>query len=279
MKFNILEPFKNLVHAVSTRMGGMSKDPYSTLNLGFHTDDNPDNILLNREILCNRLDIPLDYLVCAKQVHKANVSLIEKGDWGKGSEDYDSGLNDTDAMVTDAPDIFLMVLVADCPAVVFYDSKKKAVGIAHAGWRSTLSRISQKVVKKMCETYKSKPQDIICGVSPSIGPCCYEVGKNLVDSFAGQGFGLADKCVEQRNNKFFLNLWEINRVQLIESGIKEDNIEVARLCNSCHSELFYSARKEGKTGRYAVLIGAVEQSRPLQIPDKSGNYIKEGLNK
>lgn len=257
MKFTILEQFKNLVQAVSTRIGGMSENPYATLNLGFHTGDSPDKVLLNREILCNKLEIPLDCLICAKQMHGSNIAVVENGDWGKGSEDYESGIDDTDGMVTNAINIYLMVLVADCPGIVFYDPKKNAVGIAHAGWRSTLAGISRKIVGKMQEVFKSKPQDIVCGISPSIGPCCYEVKEDVVRSFAGLGFSPtgSDKSIEHRDNKFFLNLWELNRRQLIESGIREENIEVSRLCSSCHSELFFSARKEGKTGRYGVLVG------------------------
>jgi len=248
MKFTILEQFKSLTQAVSTRMGGMSAEPYATLNLGFHTDDDAGKVLLNREILCNQLEIALDCLVCAKQVHGGNVTVVQKGDWGKGSEDYESAISNTDGMVTDAPEIFLMVLVADCPGIVFFDPKKNVVGIAHADWRSTLAKISQNVIGKMREVFKSKPEDILCGISPSIGPCCYEVKEDVVEKFDLS-------CIERRDNKFFLNLWEINRLQIIESGIKEENVENARLCSSCHSELFYSARKEGKTGRYGVLIG------------------------
>ena len=270
MKFASLEPFGELIQAVSTRMGGMSNDPYATLNLGFHTGDVPDKVLLNREILCNRLNIALDCLVCARQVHGGDVAIVQKEDWGKGSEDYESALDAVDGMITDAPAIFLMVLVADCPGVVFYDPKRKAVGVAHAGWRSTLAGISRNVVAKMKESFKCKPEDILCGISPSIGPCCYEVGEDVVQSFVGQGFSpersgracsagsckpVASPCIEKREGKFFLNLWQINRRQLIESGVKDEHIEIARLCNSCHSDLFYSARKEGKTGRYGVLIG------------------------
>jgi polyphenol oxidase len=251
MKFKNLEQFENLVQAVSVRAGGMSTEPYAALNLGYHTGDNPDNVLLNREILCNKLRIPLDCLVCAKQTHGRNVAVIEKGDWGKGSEDYESAVDDTDGMVTNAPNIFLMVLVADCPGIVFFDPKKKAVGIAHAGWRPTLAKISRNVIDKMQKTYKSKSQDILCGISSSIGPCCYEVKEGVAREFGE----LPLPIIEQRDGKFFLNLWEANRRQLIEAGIREENIEVAGLCTSCRNELFYSLRKEGKTGRYGVLIG------------------------
>jgi len=266
MKFTLLEKFKGIVQAVSTRMGGMSKEPYATLNLGFHTEDNPDKVLLNREILCNMLDIPLDRLVCARQVHGSNIAVVEKKDRGKGSQDYESGIEDTDGMATNTPDIFLLVLVADCPGIVFYDPKKNATGICHAGWRSTLAGISQKMVHKMQEAFGSRPQDIICGISPSIGPCCYEVKEDVASKFMAAGFPLHTSaqipqlkedspCIEQRDHKFFLNLWEINRRQLVECGVREENIEVSRLCNSCHTELFYSVRREGKTGRYGILIG------------------------
>lgn len=255
MKFTILKKFKNVVQTVSTRIGGTSEGQYATLNLGFHTGDNPDKVLLNREILCRRLEIPLDCLVCAKQVHGGSVATVGKKDWGSGSEDYESAIEDTDGMISDAPEIFLMVLVADCPGIVFYDPKKNVSGICHAGWRSTLAKISQNIVGKMREVFKSKPEDILCGISPSIGPCCYEVKEDVASRFGASSL----PNIEKRNGKLFLNLWELNRKQLIEVGIKEENIEVARLCNSCHSELFYSCRREGETGRYGVLIGLREE--------------------
>ena len=271
MKFTILEKHKDVVQGVSTRMNGMSEAPFATLNLGFHTEDDPDKVLLNREIFCNRLEISLDCMVCAKQTHGENITVIEKGDWGKGCEDYESGIEDTDAMVTNVPDIFLMVLVADCAAAVFYDPEKKAAGIAHAGWRSTLAGISGKTVAKMKEAFGSKPEDILCGIAPSIGPCCYEVKEDVVRSFVAAGLALPEatqalqlqknsSCIEKREGKYYLNLWEINKKQVIDSGVKEENIEVSRLCSSCHSELFYSARKEGKTGRYGILIGTRKES-------------------
>jgi len=265
MKFTILEKYKNLVQAVSTRMGGMSEGPFSTLNLSFRAGDDPDKVLLNREILCNRLEVPLDCFVFAKQVHGSDIAVVEKGDWGKGSEDYESGIDGTDAMVTNAPDIFLAVLVADCVGVVFFDPRKNASGIAHAGWRPALAGISRKVVLKMQEVFKSDPKDIICGISPSIGPCCYEVGKDVADAFVAAGLALPEatqalqlhknSSIEEKDGKYYLDLWEINRRQLVDSGIKEENIEVARLCSSCQNGLFFSARKESKTGRYAVVIG------------------------
>ena len=266
VKFTILEQFKDVVQAVSTRAGGMSTGTYATLNLGFHTDDDADKVLLNREILCNELHIPLDCLVCAKQVHGGNVTVVKKDDWGKGSESYESAIEETDAMITDTPGIFPMILVADCPGIVFFDRKKKVAGVAHAGWRSTLVKISQNVVGKMREVFKSKPEDILCGISPSIGPCCYEVKEDVVNPFVAAGLALPvatqalqphqkPPVIEQRDGKFFLNLWEINRRQLVELGIREENIEIARLCSSCYTNLFFSVRKEGKTGRYGVLIG------------------------
>jgi len=261
MTFKNLEPFGEIAQVVSTRIEGMSVEPYATLNLGFHTGDDPDKVLLNRELLCQRLNIPLDCIVCAEQVHGAKVAVVEKQDWGRGSEDYGSAIKDSDAMITAAEEIFLMVLLADCPGIVFYDPDKKAAGIAHAGWRPTLAGISRNTVAEMKKAFGCRPENILCGISPSIGPCCYEIGGDVFNKFSEQGFGLAgsDKpgpcCAEKRDGRLFLNLWEINRRQLIESGIKDGHIEVARLCSSCHTNLFYSVRKEGKTGRYAVLIG------------------------
>ena len=247
-KFKIFDNYKKLVNGVSTRIGGYSEAPYSTLNMGFHTKDNPDKVLINREVFCAELGIALDCVVASRQIHKANVAVVKKEDWGLGSEDYESAIDASDAMITDEKNIFLMVLLADCPGIVFYDPVKKAVGVAHAGWRSTLEGIAKNVVSEMKKKYKSKPADIVCAISPSIGPCCYEIKEDVALAFN-------NKCVEKRKGKLFLDLRELNRLQLVEAGIEIENMEISKDCTCCKNEAFFSVRKEGETGRHAVIIG------------------------
>jgi len=248
IKFKILEHFEKLIHGVSTRMGGYSEAPYSSLNLGFHVKDNPDKVLINREIFCSELGIALDCIVAAKQVHGGKVAVVKKQEWGKGSEDHESAIDSCDAMITDAKNIFLMVLLADCPGIVFFDPVKKAVGVAHAGWRSTLVGIAENTVLAMKTTFKSKPGDIVCAISPSIGPCCFEIKDDVAVQFNNE-------CVEKRDGKLFLDLRELNKIQLINSGIKQENIEISDVCTFCNTKTYFSVRKEGETGRHAVIIG------------------------
>ncbi|MBW1742036.1 MAG: peptidoglycan editing factor PgeF [Deltaproteobacteria bacterium] len=254
--------FENLLghggigHFVSTRVGGHSTSPYDSLNLSFNAGDDPENVRKNRERLVEAIGIPLNSVTTAKQIHDDCVKVVSEELRGRGSVDYDGAINGTDAMVTNVPNTCLMILMADCVPLLFYDPSKEVIGVAHAGWKGTLGFIAQATIKTLQEHFGSSTQDIFVGIGPSVGPCCYQVGQEVV-SQVEQVFGTKQHFVINRSGdgKGYLDLWEANLKQLIDVGIPEENIEIARTCTCHHRDVFFSYRYErGKTGRFGAGI-------------------------
>lgn len=259
--FENISKYKEVGHFVSTRIGGFSKPPYNTLNLGFHVRDDPAKVLKNRRLLAAALGVPLNHFTVAKQVHQSNVEVITEELRGQGATSHQTAISATDAMITNVPNIYLMVFLADCVPILFFDPQKNAIGIAHAGWRGTLELIAQKSVKALQENFGSQPADIIAGIGPSIGPCCYEVGPEVIaqveNVFQTTGDFLELKHEDRKttNGEGYLDLWEANKRQLIQAGILHENIEVAGICTRCNADIFFSVRhQKGKTGRFAAGI-------------------------
>jgi hypothetical protein len=202
------------------------------------------------------MDIPIETMTTAKQVHGNHVKVVSRKLRGKGSVDFDGAIDDTDAMVTNIPHICLMVLLADCVPILLYDPAKEAIGVVHAGWKGTVQCIVQSTVKTLQEHFRSSARDIVVGIGPSVGPCCYQVGGEVIAQVE-QVFGDTQDIVGNRSadDKGYLNLWEANLNQLLDAGIPEENIETARICTCHHPELFFSYRHgKGKTGRFGAGI-------------------------
>lgn len=247
---------KGISHFVSTRLGGFSSPPYNSLNLSFNVEDDPEKVLKNRKLLAEALGISLTSLTTAKQIHGCHVKIISEGLRGKGSIDYKGAINATDAMVTNVPDICLMILSADCVPILFFDPSKKVIGVAHAGWKGTLRFVTQKTVKVLREHFGCSPEDIVAGIGPSIGPCCYQVGQEVVCEVEDV-FGAKDECIrkDSADDVAYLDLRTANLRQLIQAGVPDKNIEMAKICTCHHPNLFYSYRHEkGRTGRFGTGI-------------------------
>ena len=136
-----------------------------------------------------------------------------------------------------------MVLAADCVPVLMYDSRMRVIAAVHAGWRGTVGRIAAQTVERMQDEFGCDPRDVIVGIGPSIGPCCFEVGEEVVEA-AREGLG-----------NYQLNLWEANRRQLRQVGVEDARIEVAGICTVCHHDQFFSYRGDrGNTGRFGAGI-------------------------
>lgn len=254
--FENLSKHKEISHFVSGRIGGFSNFPYNSLNLGFHTGDNPEKVLKNRELLASTLEIPLSNFTVAKQVNQNNIAIITEKLKGKGGFDYESAIEATDAMITNIPNTCLMILVADCVPIFLFDQRKKVIGVVHAGWKGTILQIIQNTLQILKEKFDCSFADILVGIGPSIGFCCYEVGSEIITQFKNI-FHNNENYISNvfSNNKGFLNLWEINKKQVMESGIPEKNIEIAKICTHCHSDIFFSARQQkGETGRFGAGI-------------------------
>lgn len=244
-----------MAHFVSLRSGGRSPAPYDSLNLAFHVGDDPQNVLANRKNLAQALGIYVDQFVTGQQVHSANIKAVAAGARGSGAADYDSALEETDALMTDVPGLCLMVLVADCVPVLLFDPVKKVAAAVHAGWRGTVQEITDKTVLAMKMTYGCDPKNILAGISPSIGPDCYEVGTEVTLQVE-RNLSRAGELLRQKDGKVFFDLWLANKFQLQAAGVPAENIETAGICVHCQHDRFYSVRAAagGPTGRFGAGI-------------------------
>lgn len=243
-------------HAFSTRLGGVSTGIYSSLNLSFSLGDSYENVYENYRRFCGSVGISCERLVFAKQTHKTNVRVVSEADCGKGiikDRDYD----DIDAVITNVSGVPLCTLYADCVPVFLLDPKKRVIGMAHAGWRGTAAEIARITVEKMTEEYGCDPKDIMAGIAPSIGKCCFEVDEPVMDAMKLiNGIDLKSTYSSKGNGKYMLDLKQVNRLVLLKSGLKDENITVSDICTCCQSDNFHSHRATG--GKRGSLAGIIE---------------------
>jgi YfiH family protein len=254
--FGNLSGYREMRHFISTRTGGVSKPPFNSLNLGFHVGDDPDRVLRNRRALAKSMGIPLNRFTIAKQIHSGNVRIITDEMRGSGSMDQENAVESTDAMVTDRTGICLTILVADCVPMLFFDPVQRAIGVAHAGWKGTLQLIAQKTVMTMETAFGSRAENIMVGIGPSIGPCCYRVGSDVISRIENI-FPTAQGLIlhQSDDGAGYFDLWKANVDQLIALGIEIKNIELARICTQENTDLFFSYRHQhGDTGRFGAGI-------------------------
>lgn len=246
--------YPEICHFISTRMGGFSLPPYDSLNLGFHVGDSYQNVLKNRKILASTLGFTVSSFVTSEQVHLNNVAVVTEKERGLGSTEHESAIKGIDGMVTKTPEICLMVLQADCVPVLFYDPEQKVIGIAHAGWGGTITKVAENTISVMAKEYNSVSEDVIVGIGPSIGPCCYEVKLDVVEKVQ-KNLGNNEEIITVRSNKYYLDLWKANKIQLLNSGVAEENINIAGVCTRCNNHIFFSARaSKNNTGRFGAGI-------------------------
>lgn len=254
LTFPSFDKYEFLVHGFSTRLGGVSSGIYESMNLGFNRGDDFRNVMENYKIFSQALGINYENLVFSSQTHGDVIRDVNIVDIGKGitrEKDYDN----VDGLITNVQGIFLVGLFADCVPIFFLDPVKKITGIAHSGWRGTVLQIGSKMVNKFTE-YGSSKQDILAAIGPSIGPCCFQVGKEVAEEFRKLPFNVDEFIKNDVNGKYKLNLWEINKRILINSGISERNITVTDVCTKCSSKFLFSHRgSSGKRGSLAGIIG------------------------
>lgn len=241
-------------HGISGRLGGVSKQPFSSLNVALHTGDSDEDVIANRKLFCQAIGIHPNDIVTAQQLHTDTIGVVVEESMGKGAKNYNDAIPATDALITNVPGIPLMLFFADCVPVLIVDPVQRAVGAVHAGWRGTVEKIAQKTVIAMQANFGTNPEDCLIGIAPSIGPCCYEVDEVVINQLKSQ-FKNWEHLVRAVNDKWYLDLWKANYVQLEEIGVNNDNIVVSGVCTACNHELFFSYRKEnGSTGRMGAAI-------------------------
>ncbi|PHS38953.1 MAG: hypothetical protein COB07_07510 [Sulfurovum sp.] len=250
--FDHFKKYPSLLHTVTTKS---SDFPYA-FSLALHTGEDVENIIANRESLSKLLQSEKDlHFIVANQTHSDNIRIIRKKE-SQGWKQLEDAIEDCDALITDVEGIVLSILTADCVPILLYDGEREVVGAVHAGWKGTKAQIVSKTVKKMTEVYGSDPKNIIAGIAPSIGPCCYEVGSDVAEHFFDTPEG-----VSAVGEKYMLDLPLINKDQLLDAGLKEEHIEMSHVCTACEVEQFFSYRKEqGCSGRFMSMIGLKEEN-------------------
>ncbi|MCL2396551.1 MAG: peptidoglycan editing factor PgeF [Defluviitaleaceae bacterium] len=234
--------FKNLArgmvrHAFSTRIGGVSRGCFVSMNLSPNTGDDPATVQENYRLFCDAAGFNAENIVMANQHHTTNIQKVD----GLGV------LENVDGLMTNRPGIMLVTYYADCVPLMFCDPVRGVIANSHAGWRGTAHNMAGKTVERMTAEYGCNPRDILVGIGPSISRKNFEVGPEVAEDFKVL-LPFSARFVynsESTVNKFHVDLWEINRQNLEAAGILPQNIEVAGMCTYDDGDLFYSHRRDG----------------------------------
>jgi YfiH family protein len=233
--FDLLRSFPELIHGFSDR----------TLGSVYPEEAG------GRLRLAEALGVPLGALVPTRQVHRSEVVRVPGPGYGNWSDSQGA-----DGLITATPGRYLLGYFADCVPILAYDPVQRAVGLAHAGWRGTLLRIAEHLVTEMVAAWGARPEDLRVGIGPSIGPCCYEVGEEVITGVRERLPGGEALLRPGRPGHAFLDLWAANRQGLLRAGVLAGHVEVARTCTACQVERFFSYRREGRiSGLFGAVIG------------------------
>lgn len=255
LTYNRLSDLSFIRHAFSTRLGGVSEGEFTSMNLSFGRGDSDDNVTENYKRICKAAGFEYDSLTASKQIHETIVRNVTKQNRGVGIY-KPVDMPSVDALVTNDKEVTLVTYYADCTPVFFADPVRKAIGLAHAGWRGTVGGISEKVVEKMTADFGTDPADLICAIGPVIGKCCYEVSGDCADEFI-KLFGADSSVIEttSKPDKFMIDLSLANKLFLMKAGVKEENIVISDLCTRCNCDLLWSHRAtDGKRGTMSAFM-------------------------
>jgi purine-nucleoside/S-methyl-5'-thioadenosine phosphorylase / adenosine deaminase len=238
-EFPGLSVLPDIAHFVFTRHGGVSDSVFQSLNVSFSAGDNPEHVETNLSIV--REIAGARSLRFMNQVHGKNIVILRESNFQESAGPFTA-----DAMITDLPGAALLVKQADCQAVILYDPVTKVVSNVHCGWRGNANGLLSSVITAMREEFGCDPSRLRAAIGPSLGPCCAEFVTHR------EIFPVSFRPFMTRDSYF--DLWAISRFQLVASGLKDEHIESAGWCTRCRTDLFYSYRGEGRTGRFATVV-------------------------
>ncbi len=233
-------------HAFSTRRGGMSQGVYASMNLSLKRGDNPTAVMENFQRMSQATGIYIGDMVFSDQVHGTRIVYVDQQYRGSGILRQPM-VEKADGLITDKKHVALVTFHADCVPLFFLDPVREVIGLAHAGWRGTLHRIGSVMIERMRDEFDCDPAEILVGIGPSIGPCCFEVGQDVFEPFQKEFKGWASTIIlpAASEEKRFVDLWEANEATLIESGVTPQHITVTDICTKCHPEFYHSHRHAG----------------------------------
>lgn len=253
--FDNLTQTNMVKHCFTTRHGGVSQGCFSSMNMGLTRGEEKELVLRNYEILGEAMEFSKDNYVTSQQTHTTNVRRIMAEDRGKGVL-RERGYSDVDGLITNAPNIPLVIFGADCVPVFLLDTRQKAIGMAHCGWMGTGKRMAEHTLQEMMAAFGTNPKDVVAAIGPSIGKCCFQVDAPVVSLFC-KNIDFAEEIIfddPEEEGKYRIDLWETNRRLLANMGV--ENIEIAGLCTMCDTDRFYSHRKMGENR--GVMAGIME---------------------
>ncbi len=256
LKFKDWENLNGISHAFSTRIGGVSKGIYADMNLASNKGDEPENVEENYRRMAKAVGVERDNIIGGFQTHTTNVCAVNFSHLGLTSEEklelFD--LDGIDGLCTDEKGLALAVYAADCVPLYFYDPKREAIAVSHAGWRGTVNGMAKKTVEKMVEEYGCEPKNILVAIGPSISFDSFEVDKPCADEFLK--LEDSDEFVTHiKDEKYKVDLWQCNKSILLKSGILEENITIGGVCTVKNSDLVFSHRvTKGRRGHNAGFL-------------------------
>lgn len=258
LHFKKLDETGLVKHCFTTREGGVSKDIYSTMNLSFTRGDDEKSVMENYRRIAAVMKEDITAFVCSDQTHTTNVIRVGKAERGIGIT-KEKPYTDVDGLVTNESGVVLSTFYADCVPLFFVDTKNKAIGLSHSGWRGTVGRMGHKTLVKMKEEYGTSPEDVVAAIGPSICQSCYEVSEDVAYKFIEEFEGFEKEIlIDKGNGKYQLDLWKANEIVLLQSGIVKENLAVTNICTCCNSKLLFSHRasagKRGNLGAFMCLV-------------------------
>lgn len=254
-----------IAHCFTTKAGGVSQGIYESLNLSFTRGDNKDAVIENYRRVAEAMKTTTEHIVTSDQTHTANIRLVTKKDAGKGvtvPRDY----TDIDGLITNEPGLLLATFYADCVPLYFIDSKHRAIGLSHSGWRGTVARMGEVTIREMRRAFDTDPKDLLCAIGPSICRECYEVSEDVACEFT-RAFPTHEEeiLLSKGNGKYQLDLWNANRQVLLDAGVQAEHIALTNICTCCNSDRLFSHRAtKGRRGN----LGAFLMIRPDEEEQK-----------
>lgn len=244
--YESLHSYPDIFHFMTTRRGGCSEGAYNSFNCSHYCGDNPERVKRNRVRLTEAFPLPDARLIIPVQTHGTQILRIDETFSRLSAEAQEAALSGVDALITTLPGYCISVSTADCVPILLYDPAHRAVAAVHAGWRGTVARLLSSVLAHMNEVLGTRGEDVVAGIGPSISAEAFEVGEEVYEEFRTKGFNMPRiSAWNAETQKFHINLWEANRLQLLEFGVPPGQIEVAGICTYQNSDEFFSARKLG----------------------------------
>ncbi|MBM7647208.1 YfiH family protein [Bacillus ectoiniformans] len=251
-----------LAAGFTTKLGGVSSGDFHSLNLGFHVKDKSEDVCANRRLAGDLLDFPVENWVAAEQTHGSRIVQVSTLDRGKGALNYEEGYRGTDGFYTDEKGVLLTLGFADCVPLYFYSKNRDRIGIAHAGWKGTVSGIGREMIKAW-QKDGIDAEDILAVIGPSICSQCYIVDERVIREvrpWVHPSETPPFQPVPGKSSEYHLSLQQLNESILLQSGLKKEQIQTTSLCTSCSSEFFSHRRDQGRTGRMMSFIGWKENA-------------------